>query len=702
MKNHIPPKKILSITAALALGSFVLTPAYSAPLSPDQNTGNYHPGDPGALAGEHAERSVNAEVTVEEVTDRIIVKFVQSDGRFQQENLAAGLADQSAPEQVETEAVREFQGDISIIQLSEDLDPAEQQEVVAALEADPNVLYAEPDLRIVNGGAGNPGNPPNDPYWGQQWNMREANVPNAWKQATGRGIVIGIADEGTRYHPDLTPQEIPGHDFVSLDYSKDGDGWDPDPTDPGDWYPGFNSLWHGLHVAGVAAAKTGNGMGVAGVAPDARVQHARVMGLAGRSYISDYAAGLMWSAGVPVAGAPRNPTPAHVVNFSGAVYVPSCPAVFQDAINLAAARKVSIVVSAGNSGVNAAGATPANCPGAIVVGATGPGKVMTAYSNWGAYLDLLAPGGSANGSILSTHNNGLTTPGQASYGYMSGTSMAAPHVTGTIALMKERNPALTVEQIRSILRTHNGGLVNGYPFLNTAAAVQAVAPTYRLVGAIGNYYRANGGATTFGAPTGNEYTIRGGAVQHFAKNYSIYWSEPTGALPVYRSGAIGQLYLRRGAENGPGYPLATEVALPGGAMQTFARGAAQTGIWWSPSTGAKTLNTRGAIYWHWRERGYVSNLGYPVTDEQAIPGGAVTYFRNSRGAETGIYWSPSTGAKSLNSRGAIYWHWIRNGYTSTFGFPTTNEVTGADGLVRVRFSSGKTINWSAARGTWVS
>lgn len=275
--------------------------------------------------------------------------------------------------------------------------------------------------------------------------MREANVPAAWNQATGRGIIIGIADEGTRYHPDLTPQEIPGYDFVSLDYSKDWDGWDPDPTGPGDWHPGSYSLWHGIHIAGIAVAKSGNGLGVAGVAPDAKIQHTRVMGQYRRSYISDYAAGLMWSAGVPVKGVPANPTPADVVNFSEAINMPTCPRILQDAIDRAAARNVPIVISAGNSGIDAGGVTPANCAG----------------------------------GVLATYNSGYTEPGDPSYDYLSGTSMAAPHVSGTIALMKERNPSLTVEQIRSILRTNNGGWINGYPFLNTAAAVQAVGSGYK-------------------------------------------------------------------------------------------------------------------------------------------------------------------------------------------------------------------------------
>ena len=136
-------------------------------------------------------------------------------------------------------------------------------------------------------------------------------------------------------------------------------------------------------MAGIAAASTDNGAGVAGVAPNARIQHSRIMGVSGRAYTSDQAAGIAWSAGVPVPGAPANPTPAHVVNYSEGFYSATYPRVLQDAINAAHARNVPVVAAAGNFGANAIGTSPANCLGAIVVGATANGNVMTGYSNWG-------------------------------------------------------------------------------------------------------------------------------------------------------------------------------------------------------------------------------------------------------------------------------------------------------------------------------
>ncbi|MFW0183482.1 S8 family serine peptidase [Rothia sp. CCM 9417] len=742
---------------------FSLTPALPAQAepTPPNETASYLPGDPTLTGGEHAERSVLQESRVEETTDQIIVRFTPHVAPTQQQAIAREEVEQSPlADTLQAENTREIIDGTAVIHLSHDLDAHEQKALIQELESRPDILSAEPDLRVKNIAAAHPGNPPRDPYWDQQWNMREAKVPAAWNLATGKGIIIGIADEGTRYHPDLTPQEIPGYDFVSRDYSKDGDGWDPDPTDPGDWYPGSYSLWHGIHVAGIAAAKTSNGIGIAGVAPDAKIQHTRVMGQYGRSYISDYAAGLMWSAGVPVKGAPPNPTPADVVNFSEAINMGTCPQILQDAINRAAARNVPIVISAGNSAINAAGATPANCSGGIVVGATGKGKIMAGYSNWGHRLDILAPGGASNGSVISTYNSGPTDPGGPSYGYLSGTSMAAPHVSGTIALMKERNPSLTIEQIRSILRTKNGGWIKGYPFLNTAAAVEAAGSGYSLIGAIGAHYYATGGQAVYGKPTGNEFPTRlGGAVQNFARSRTIYWTEATGAHTIFWPGAIGARFRQAHYEWGYGYPTIDEEPIGHGAKQHFRNGNSYTAVFWSPQTGAHSMNHRGGLYYKWVEsghvygygfptidetafgdgaklyfrngntytatywspytgshalnhrgaifalwvaKGHIDSYGFPATDELALPGGAVTYFRHRKGTETAIFWSPQTGAHSLNSTGAIYYHWLHNGYTTGYGFPLENEGPAVNGVVSVKFSGGKTINWSAKRGIWES
>lgn len=516
--------------------------------------------------------------------------------------------------------------------------------------------------------------------------------------------ILNIADTGQTWHPELAAKTLPGYDFVSADQSRDGNGWDPNPNDEGDWGPQVpRSMWHGTHVAGIAAAATDNGAGVAGVAPNARIQHSRIMGVNGRAYTSDQAAGIAWSAGVPVPGAPANPTPAHVVNYSEGFYSATCPKVLQDAINAAHARNVPVVAAAGNFGANAVGTSPANCLGAIVVGATADGNVMTAYSNWGPMLDVLAPGGAVGSDVWSTVNTGAYTQVGPGYGPLNGTSMAAPHVSGIIAMMKERNPNITVEQIRTILK-NTGSNMNGYRLVNAPRAVAAVADTrgFPLVGAIGAYYYAHGAAATFGTPTSAEFPLRDGAAgQNFSRNFTIYWTARTGAYPVNFSGGIGARYRAGGYENGYGYPVFAETAITGGAMQKFALADGRRfAFYWTPRHHrTHVVWEAGAIGGRFTAAGGTARYGFPDTDEQAVPGGgAQQRFTTPSGAGILFVWSPTTGAKTLVAEGGIYWYWVNNGYTSSLGFPTTDEVSHPDGSVTVSFTKGAVVRWTAEGG----
>ncbi|MDY6052425.1 MAG: S8 family serine peptidase, partial [Rothia sp. (in: high G+C Gram-positive bacteria)] len=425
----------------------------------------------GPDAGTAGEMTTRYQPRVEPDTDRLVVKFKEGVVEQEQAEILDDIAEATPAVEV-AEISHETVEQAQVVDVQEMMTPSEQAQIVELLEEQPEVEYAEPDLIISAGQAATPRNPPNDPYFaGYQWNMRAIDAPGAWKYATGEGVVIGVADTGQTWHPELAAKTLPGYDFVSADQSRDGNGWDSNPNDEGDWGPQVpRSMWHGTHVAGIAAAFTDNGVGVAGVAPNARIQHARIMGVNGRAYTSDQAAGVAWSAGVPVPGAPANPTPAAVVNYSEGFYSPTCPQVLQDAINAAHARNVPVVAAAGNFGANAAGTSPANCLGAIVVGATASGNRMTGYSNWGPMLDVVAPGGAAGSDIWSTVNTGAYTQVGPGYGPLNGTSMAAPHVTGIVALMKERDPNLTVEQIRSILK-NTGTSVNGYRLVNAPRAV---------------------------------------------------------------------------------------------------------------------------------------------------------------------------------------------------------------------------------------
>lgn len=658
----------------------------------------------GPSAGAVGEMTTRYQPKAEPDTDRLVVKFKDGvDGQEQAQILNEVAASTAAVDTAEVshETVEQAQ----VVDVQQMMTPDEQAQVVELLEEQPDVEYAEPDLIITTGQAATPRNPPSDPYFAShQWNMRAIDAPGAWRYATGEGIIIGIADTGQTWHPELAAKTLPGYDFVSADQSRDGNGWDPNPNDEGDWGPQVpRSMWHGTHVAGIAAAASDNGAGVAGVAPNARIQHSRIMGVNGRAYTSDQAAGIAWSAGVPVPGAPANPTPAHVVNYSEGFYSATCPRVLQDAIDAAHARNVPVVAAAGNFGANAVGTSPANCLGAIVVGATANGNVMTGYSNWGPMLDVLAPGGAVGSDIWSTVNTGAYTQVGPGYGPLNGTSLAAPHVSGIIAMMKERNPNLTVEQIRTILKD-TGSNVNGYRFVNAPRAVSAVADTrgFPLIGAIGAYYYAHGAAATFGTPTSAEFPLRdGGAGQNFSRNFTIYWTARTGAYPVNFSGGIGARYRAGGYENGYGYPLFAETAITGGAMQKFALADGRRfAFYWTPRHHrTQVVWEAGAIGGRFTAAGGTARYGFPDTDEQAVPGGgAQQRFTTPSGAGTLFVWSPTTGAKTLVADGGIYWYWVNNGYTSSLGFPTTDEVSHPDGSVTVSFTKGAVVRWTAEGG----
>jgi serine protease len=333
------------------------------------------------------------------------------------------------------------------------------------MAADPAVEYAEPD-RILHALF-----TPNDTQYGQQWHYFEAtgglNLPAAWDKSTGSGVVVAVIDTGYRPHADLAANILPGYDFINDTFvSNDGNGRDNSALDPGDAVAAGAcgggqptqsqpSSWHGTHVAGTIAALTNNSSGVGGVAFGAKLLPLRALGKCG-GYTSDIAAGIVWASGGSVPGVPANPNPARVINMSlggrGA-----CDAASQDAINSARSRGTVVVVAAGNSNANAANFSPASCAGVVSVAATNRGGGRAYYSNFGAAVSVAAPGGdmrsgAANG-ILSTLNNGASAPGADSFAYYQGTSMAAPHVAGVVALMLAKNGSLTPDDVAARLKS---------------------------------------------------------------------------------------------------------------------------------------------------------------------------------------------------------------------------------------------------------
>ena len=282
------------------------------------------------------------------------------------------------------------------------MEPADRgrlQQVITALRADPEVEYAEEDILMQ------PLFTPNDSRYNEQWQYFEntggLRMTSAWDSATGNSVVVAVIDTGYRPHPDLVGNLLPGYDMIDDTLiSQDGDGRDSDALDPGDWEtadqcyagsPASDSSWHGTHVAGSIAAETDNGTGVVGVAFDARIVPVRALGRCG-GYMSDIADGIIWAAGGTVSGVPANANPAQVLNLSlggGG----SCSSTTQAAINIARALGSTVVVAAGNESTNASNSTPANCTGVVTVAATNRAGARAYYSNYGAVVDVAAPGG---------------------------------------------------------------------------------------------------------------------------------------------------------------------------------------------------------------------------------------------------------------------------------------------------------------------
>ncbi|UYK89673.1 S8 family peptidase [Xanthomonas sacchari] len=437
-----------------------------------------------------------------------------------------------------------------VVKASRPLDRAEAETLMRQIAADPNVEYVEVDQRMTIALT------PNDPRLGDQWAFGTTNaginVRSAWDKASGDGVVVAVIDTGITSHPDLNANVLQGYDFISdADSARDGNGRDSNPADEGDWAaagecysgsPASNSSWHGTHVAGTIAAITNNGTGVAGTAFKAKILPVRVLGKCG-GYTSDIADAITWASGGTVSGVPTNQNPAEVINMSlgGSG---TCSSTYQNAINGAVSRGTTVVVAAGNSSTNVSSSVPANCNNVIAVAATTSSRAKASYSNYGAGIDISAPGS----NILSTLNDGTTTPGNPSYASYNGTSMATPHVAGVVALMQSVAPtALTPAQVESTIKNTAASFSCsqgcGAGLLDANAAVTAA-----LNGG------SSGGGGGGGGGSSNELQD-GVAVTNLSANsgsslnYTVKVPSGASSLVVTTSGGSGDadLYVRFGS-----------------------------------------------------------------------------------------------------------------------------------------------------------
>ena len=333
--------------------------------------------------------------------------------------------------------VRRMSLGADVVATSQKLSPAEAETLMRQIAANPNVEYVQID-RVMKHAL-----TPNDTNYSQQWGYTDADAGiranTAWDVANGSGIIVAVLDTGYVAHSDLAANIVAGYDFISnTTTAGDGNGRDSDASDPGDYYNGDPSSWHGTHVAGTVAAVTNNAKGVAGTAWGAKVMPVRVLGRGGGS-TSDIADAIIWASGGTVSGVPTlsAANAADVINMSlgGSG---SCDTTTQNAINSAVGRGTTVVVAAGNSNANASGFTPASCNNVVNVASVTSASARSSFSNYGTSIDVSAPGS----NILSTLNSGTQGPGSENYVSYNGTSMASPHVAGAVALAQSRRLAL--------------------------------------------------------------------------------------------------------------------------------------------------------------------------------------------------------------------------------------------------------------------
>ena len=283
---------------------------------------------------------------------------------------------------VDTKFLHNTSTDDAVIQTSKTLNKNEAQEFMAKVASDPDVASVEPDYINYPAAEGDITFQYNDPQYSKQWNLTNptTGVQNTGNARLRRGAYVKVAVLDTGYvpHPDLVTGMANGYDFISDPLSaRDGDGRDPNPRDEGDYAPynlckdqanAHTSTWHGTSVAGIIGARGNNGMGMVGTADLARVQPVRVLGRCG-GRTSDIADAIIWAAGGHVDGVPDNTYPAKIINMSIGT-VTRCPAAYQRAIDIARSKGAIVVAAAGNGNTEASKYAPANCMGAITVGAT--------------------------------------------------------------------------------------------------------------------------------------------------------------------------------------------------------------------------------------------------------------------------------------------------------------------------------------------
>ncbi len=292
---------------------------------------------------------------------------------------------------------------------------ASPEETVARLRQDAAVARAEVDRAVLADEV-----VVNDPKRGDQYALDKVQASRAWDVTRGsEQVVIGIVDSGVDLtHPDLKAKLLPG--YSSVEPGKQ-------PKD---------DMGHGTHVAGIAAASTDNGEGVAGLASNCKILPVRVLGTRAGS-AATIAEGLIWAADHG----------ADVVNMSLGFYDEN--ETVAKAVQYALSKNVVLVATMGNNNLEKR-RYPAAYPGVIAVGSTDKADQKSSFSNFGSWMSVSAPGTDIL-STFPTYPVGIQGP--AKYATLSGTSMAAPLVAGLCGLVRSKNPGMTPAAVKQLLES---------------------------------------------------------------------------------------------------------------------------------------------------------------------------------------------------------------------------------------------------------
>ena len=318
--------------------------------------------------------------------------------------------------------------------------------VLEKLEEHPDVEWVEPVSQVKTHAV------PNDPYWEHQWHLHSLHIDQAWETTRGRGVVVAVIDTGVSANEDGFFRLERGYDFVEGD------------TTPQD------ENGHGTHVAGTIGQRTGNGIGVAGVAPEVTILPVRVLDATGIGSSADVANGVVWAVDQG----------ADIINMS--LGGSSDSAALADACAYAYEQGVTVIAATGNEGFTDHIGFPAAYDTTIAVGAVDRERKVAFYSNQGKGIDLVGPGGDTSVGMEGGVVQETLMEGAWGYYFLQGTSMATPHVSGVAALLHAsgvRDP----DALRSVLRQSSRDLgskgwdgATGYGMIDPIAALAQPKP----------------------------------------------------------------------------------------------------------------------------------------------------------------------------------------------------------------------------------